>query len=96
MGHAMSHSTIVPDRESWQDSITLPGEQDLPAIGLDLNGANREVSEQVICKDSSTCTSEEVQSSRSLSSSVHILTPSVLVLCFTFAAFHNSTLLCQM
>jgi hypothetical protein len=53
-GLSVKGSDVVPDGESWQDSISLSGEQDAPGIIFDFDSADRNMTKQDVTQDSST------------------------------------------
>jgi hypothetical protein len=52
---------VVPDGEGREESVSLPGVQYAPSIGLDLNSADRPVSEQSVRKDATARSGEQVE-----------------------------------
>jgi hypothetical protein len=46
-------SDIIPDWEAWQESISLPLQESLAAVGFDFHGTDRFMSEKDSAEDSS-------------------------------------------
>jgi hypothetical protein len=52
---AVEGPDIVPDWEPWQDSVSLSGEQNPSAEGINLNSADGAPSKQLGCQDAASC-----------------------------------------
>jgi hypothetical protein len=53
-------SDIVPDGESWKDSVSLALQQDSPAVRFNLDSTNAGMSEKHSAEDSSPCSCKKV------------------------------------
>ncbi len=54
-------SYIIPDREGLEASVVLPGDQHVPCVGLELDGADAPPPEQLAAEDASTSAREKCQ-----------------------------------
>jgi hypothetical protein len=52
---------VIPDREGLEASVILPGDQHIPCVGLELDGADGTPSEQFAAEDASTSAREKCQ-----------------------------------
>ena len=66
-GVAVEGPDVIPDGEEGQASVCLSGEEDAPAVGINLNSADGYVSEEQVCEDSSSSSCEKVHCSESSS-----------------------------
>jgi hypothetical protein len=49
---------VVPDREPREDSISLSGEENFSAVGINLDSADGNVSKEEVGEDSPACSGE--------------------------------------
>lgn len=63
---------IVPDRESLEYSVALPGKQDIAAVGINFNSANGAPSKEDPSKDAATCSGEQCELSKRWLRKCHI------------------------
>jgi hypothetical protein len=54
-GDTIKRSDVIPDRESWEISISLSCEQDLAAIGINFNSTDGAPAKEVPSQDSTSC-----------------------------------------
>jgi len=59
-GFSVKCSHVIPDWESWQDSIALPLKQDFSTVRLNLNSTDTGMSEKDSAEDSSPASSKKV------------------------------------
>jgi hypothetical protein len=52
---------VIPDREGGEASIVLPGDQNVPCVGIPLDGADSSPSKQFAAKYASTSAREKCQ-----------------------------------
>jgi hypothetical protein len=53
-------SDIIPDGELWQDSVSLPLEQDFSTVRFNLDSTHTSMSEKDAAEDSSPCSCKKV------------------------------------
>jgi len=60
-GNSVECSHIVPDWESWQDSVALSLQQDFSAVGVNLDSTDAGMSEKHAAEHSSASAAEQMQ-----------------------------------
>jgi hypothetical protein len=58
---AVEGAHVVPDGEPWQETVSLSGEQDVPAVGIKLNSADGAPSKEAASQDASSCPCKKCQ-----------------------------------
>jgi hypothetical protein len=54
-------SYVIPDREGWQASVVLPGDQHVPCVGVEFDGADGSPTEKVSAEKAASSASEKCQ-----------------------------------